>query len=66
MKDFLNNYSTYSLRAVSRSLSLQGMILLGGTGTLAFLLLIVILWQMRQVSRKGNAKKKKAPREGEL
>jgi hypothetical protein len=42
MKNFEDNYSTYTLKAVSRSLSLTGVILMIGVGFLGFLTLVLL------------------------
>ena len=55
MKDFEKDYSIYTLKAVSRSLRLPGIIFLLGTGLFAFALFVLITLGLR-LSRQRNPK----------
>ncbi len=62
-KDFQNNYSTYTLRANSRTVSLIGMIFLILVGGAGLLLLLVLLVGILKTKHKGSSKEKRKPRE---
>ncbi len=62
MKDFEDRFSGYSLKAVSRSLKISGIIFLIAGGVVAFALIILIVIGMRTYkkgSAEGKRKKKK-------